>query len=106
MWPISADPVDPSEAIAWLRDRAPTFKAEFERLTAEAREKAFTVAGVAQLDLVAEAHRAVDAAVAQGVTLADFKKAIGPKLEAAWGSTVEDPAWRLETIFRTNVQLA
>lgn len=106
MWPISPDPVDPSESIAWLRDRAPILRSDWDMLNASSREKAFMVSGVAQLDLVAEVHRAVDTAVAHGGTLEEFKKAVGQKLEAEWSGSVDNPGWRLETIFRTNAQLA
>lgn len=105
-WKVSADPVDFDEAIAWFRKRVGMTKADFERLTAAAKRKAFTVANVAQLDLVSQTWAAIDEAIKKGTPLADFKKAIGAELRAAWQGKVDDPAWRLETVFRTNVQLA
>jgi hypothetical protein len=99
-------PEEYPEALRWLRARAPMSKAEFDALTTEAREKAFTVAGVAQLDIVAQVWEAVERATAEGLSLAAFKKAVTASLEAAWGGTVAHPPWRIETIFRTNLQLA
>ncbi len=105
-WNVSADPTDNEEAIAWLRSRVPLTDEEWQKLTGSAKRKAFKVAGVAQIDIIADTLRAAQAAVANGTTLADFKKTIGPKLEQAWAGSVDNPAWRLETIFRTNVQSA
>lgn len=103
-WKVSDDPVDFDEAIAWFRKRVKMTRAERDKLDAKARRQAFWVANIAQLDLVAETWAALDRAASNGTTLEDFKKEIGAKLEAAWRGSVDDPAWRLETIFRTNVQ--
>jgi SPP1 gp7 family putative phage head morphogenesis protein len=102
---LGADPdTDGFEAaVAWFRERVPLTSQEWAKLTAEARARAFTVANVTQLDVVTEAWRALDAAIAQGTTFADFKATVGEDLAAAWGG---EDATRLETIFRTNVQLA
>lgn len=105
-WSVSADPVDFDDAIAWFRKRVAMTKADFERLSAAAKRKAFTVANVAQLDLIQQVWDAIDEAVKEGTPLADFKKAIGGELRKAWAGSVDDPPWRLETIFRTNVQNA
>lgn len=74
---------------------------EFYALDAKARARAFTVSGVADLDLVADVWRAIDSAVANGETLDDFKARVAGDLEEAWGGEIPG---RLETIFRTNVQ--
>lgn len=105
-WKVTADPLDFDEAIAWFRKRVAVTKADFEQLSAEAKRKAFTVANVAQLDLVHHAWSAIDKALKDGVALEDFKKSIGDELRRAWAGSVDDPAWRLETVFRTNLQLA
>lgn len=105
-WKVSADPLDFDEAIAWFRKRVKVTRAEWEAMTAAARYRAFVVSNVAQLDMVHDVWAAVDAAVSKGTTLADFKKDVAAKLRRAWGASVDDPAWRLETIFRTNVQSA
>ena len=105
-WEVPSATDEFVEAVAWFRKRVPLRKESWNALVTEARERAFTVSGVAQLDLVYDVSAAIDDAVAKGTTLDDFKKTIGEKLEAAWGGTVAEPAWRLETIFRTNVQQA
>lgn len=105
-WKVSADPVDFEDAIAWFRKRVAMTRAERDRLTDEARLRSFWVSHVAQADIVAQAWKAIDKALATGTSLAQFKKEIGPALRSAWSGSVKDPAWRLETIFRTNVQSA
>jgi uncharacterized protein with gpF-like domain len=79
-------------------------KAAFDALQASAKKRAFTVAGVANADLVASVQEALAGALTQGTTLEEFKDAMGAKLEAEWKGSVKNPAARLETIFRTNVQ--
>lgn len=106
-WKVSPDPVDFEEALAWFLKRVLLTDEQRKELEEEARARAFWVAHVAQADLVAQVFAAIDKAIAKGTTLADFKAEIGPALRAAWSpEDVPDPAWRLETIFRTNVQNA
>lgn len=99
----SAAPAKFEEAVRWFRERVPMTEAEYADLESDARHRSFTVAGVAQLDLVTDVWRAIVRAVDEGTTLEDFRDEVGRKLEAAWG---EDDGHRLETIFRTNVQAA
>lgn len=105
-WKVSADPVDFDEAIAWFRKRVAMTAEERASAAAEAKRRAFWVSNVAQADIVAQVWRAVDDAVTKGTPLADFKRAVGEQLRRAWGASVNDAPWRLETIFRTNVQNA
>lgn len=99
--------IDVEDAVTWhrKRDRALT-KDEWSAQGEADRQRSFTVANVAQLDLVHDAWKAIDKAIADGTTLDDFKKEVGPKLQKAWGGSVKNPATRVETIFRTNVQRA
>jgi SPP1 gp7 family putative phage head morphogenesis protein len=94
---------DADAAAAWFRARVPMTDSEHAELDDRAQSRAFSVAGAAQLRLVADVWDSIDAAIEQGTTLEDFADEVGDKLYAAWGG--EDP-WRLETIFRTNVQSA
>lgn len=94
-----------TEAIAWHRHRDPMPREQFDELDAALRQRAFVVAGLAQLDLVMDVHRALDRAVHDGTTLHDFKKEVGEKLEGEWAETGGSHA-SLENIFRTNVQTA
>lgn len=91
------------EAVEWFKRRLAILKDEWNRLERRAQRRAFTVAGVAELDLVATVMDAIGRAVKTGETLETFKRRVGDQLALAWGH--QNP-WRLETIFRTNVQMA
>jgi SPP1 gp7 family putative phage head morphogenesis protein len=98
---ISADPIKFDEAIAAIRRRVPMTEEIWTELEEQELEFAFTVADVAQLDLVVDVYEAIGRAVESGTTLEDFKAEVQDSLESAWG---EEDAGRVETIFRTNVQ--
>lgn len=97
---ISPDPVRFDEAIAAIRRKVPMTDDVWSELEQDELEFAFTVADVAQLDLVVDVYEAIERAVRDGTTLEDFKADVGDGLEEAWGE--ENPA-RVEAIFRTNV---
>jgi hypothetical protein len=84
----------------FLRQKVAMPVEEFAALKEAAQRRAFTVAGVADLDIVSDVWEAIERAVRDGETLEDFRVHVGEKLASAWGG--ENPA-RLETIFRTNV---
>lgn len=105
--PLDLDsPLEFREAVESFRRRVPMTRAEWEALVAAARERAFMVSNVAQVDVIQQVFDAVASAITNGDTLEDFKRTVGPALEASWSGTVANPAARLETIFRTNVQTA
>lgn len=99
--PVTPDPERFDEAANAFRRRIPITKDQWDELEAEEREFAFTVAGVAQADMVADVWEALDRSIEKGTTLEDFKAEVGQMLESQWGG--EDAA-RVETIFRTNIQ--
>lgn len=94
------------DALAFFQARTPMPAEQFYALEAQARGKSFTVSNVAQMQMVQQALDSIDRALETGQDLQSWKEEIGPALRAAWGGDVEHPAWRLETIFRTNVQTA
>jgi len=100
---ITANPAHFEEAVKAWRKRVPIADEDYRQLTEAARARAFTVAGVADLQVLDQAWAALEDAVAKGETYADFKAKVGPALEAAWGG--EQPHL-LETVYRTNVQTA
>lgn len=105
-WGIATSPKKFKEAIKAFRERVPMSDDTFEALDARAKQKAFRVAGVAQLDVVTHVWRLIDRAIATGQSLEDFKAEATDRLKRAWGGSVENPPARVETIFRTNVQSA
>jgi chemotaxis protein histidine kinase CheA len=102
----TADPLRFDDAVGWFRQRVPVTDSEYAALGAAAKSRAFKVAGAAHLDLVTDVWDALDRALDQGTDLRDFQEQVGDRLQNAWGGSVENPGWRLQTIFRTNVQSA
>lgn len=105
-WSVAADPVRFEEALEWFLDRIPITRDELARLDEQTRARAFTVARVAQLRIVADVHQSLAKVVEGELTIDEWKKAAAPALEDAWQGSVANPAARLETIARNNVQHA
>lgn len=102
-WDVSADPDRFDEALAWFESRFPVTEELLSELGGYAGARAWTVAGVAQLDIVLELFVSIATAIETGQSLSDWKKTAKPLLKKAWGDV---SSHRLETIFRTNVQTA
>ena len=98
---VIAQAVDPDEAIDFWRSRAKLTSDDAEALGDDARHRAFYVSGLARHDLVQLVSDGIEEALKSGETLADFKKRI---LEAIQAQGWHD--YRVENIFRTNVQTA
>jgi SPP1 gp7 family putative phage head morphogenesis protein len=73
----------------------------FRAVKGRARRLAFWVAGAGNLDTVHAVWEAIERSLAQGTTLADFKKEVGERLTKEWG---QPNSPRLEVIFRNNLQ--
>lgn len=104
--PAESPPPAFDEALRWFRGRVPMTDAAFAALTAEAQRRAFTLAGAAALTVVSDVWRSLDATLAAGRTLRDFKRDVAPALLGQWQGSVANPAWRMETIFRNATQRA
>jgi SPP1 gp7 family putative phage head morphogenesis protein len=102
--PLEVGPSQPKEALAYWRSKSPVSKAELEALSERAKDRAFAVAGLARRDQVAQIHGALTAALENGEPLSKFKKRISNIIEQkGWTG---DRAWRVENIYRTNMQSA
>lgn len=98
---ILAAPVDPEAAIAFWQWRTALPYDVLKTLADSARERAFYVTGLAERDAVQTVKDALQAALENGETLADFK--------ARCLEVIESQGWhdsRVETIFRNNMQTA
>lgn len=121
--PTSVDPfgLSPEEAIAWFAAKGYKFSFDWRDTWKEEHARAFTVAKVAQQDLLADLKEAIDNAIRSGQTLGSFRKDLRPLLEAKgwWGEKeVVDPktgekkvvelgsARRLRIIYDTNLRQA
>jgi len=91
-------------AIKFFKDRTVLTSDKYSQLTTEAKAKAFTVAGVTRIDVLTDIHGAIDRAITDGTTFADFKKAMKETMaKRGWQGL---SPYRLDTIFRTNIQAA
>jgi len=104
--PSSVDPTNPLAAIDYFRSKALMTDEAFEEDAAANHAKSFMLAGVADLDVIDHVFRELDKSIATGTDFREFKASCKESLENAWGGTVANPGWRLETIFRTNIQSA
>jgi SPP1 gp7 family putative phage head morphogenesis protein len=100
-WGVSSNPLEFEEAVAWFRGKLVMTDDQYRRLAADAKRKAFTVAGVAQADVVQAVFNAIDKSLRDGTSFAEFQRQIGPVL-APFGVN----GHALETIYRTNMQAA
>ncbi|HQR98335.1 MULTISPECIES: phage minor head protein [unclassified Polaromonas] len=113
--------VNPEEAIAYFRQKGYRIGFDYRDVWQQEHQAAFTVAKAMQLDLLAEIREFVDAAIADGTTLAVFQEELMPRLvkRGWWGrQEMVDPddgetklvqlgsPGRLEVIFDTNLATA
>lgn len=111
----------PVEALRFFRGKGLAIGFAWQDIWQEEHSVAFTVAKAMNANLLEDIRAAVDTAIAEGQTLAEFSKGLRPTLEARgwWGKkAMVDPATgeekivqlgsprRLETIFDTNMRSA
>ena len=111
----------PRQALKFFRAKGLKTSFAWQDVWQQEHEAAFTVAKMANVDLLADVRAAVDKAIVDGQSLQEFSKLLKPRLVQAgwWGKAVmEDPVSgeaqlvqlgsvrRLETIFQTNMSMA
>jgi len=98
---IIAEGVPPDAAIEFWKQRAKLTDDEAKALGEEAKHRAFYVTGLAKQDLVQLVSDGLAEALKNGETLEDFKKRIADAIQKqGWHD------YRVENIFRTNMQTA
>lgn len=110
----------PKDAIKYFESKGYVITQSWHDLWQEAHAKAFTVAGVARLDILQDIKGTLDTHLREGKTAASFQKELEPILRKKgwWGKRLEkgadgkerivrmgSPA-RLNLIFRQNIQTA
>lgn len=101
---ISFETLPFDEAIKFFRDKTVLTPDKYNLLTAEAKARAFTVSGVTRMDVLTDIHGAIGKAIAEGTTFAEFKKTMKETMaKRGWEGL---SPYRLDTIFRTNIQAA
>ena len=101
---ITIEPLPFEEAMAYWADRVPLTADEIAGIAGSVRERAFMVARVSSMDIIEDLHTAVEKALADGETLADFAARLD-RIMAVRGWEGLAP-WHLETVFRNNIQTA
>ncbi len=90
----------PKEAIAWLKNKIPVTKAVYDKLTGAAKNAAFYVAGLEDLELINAVRERMIRALEKGITFRQFAR----ELKMAGGA---DPFFtNMKTAFYTNVHQA
>lgn len=92
------EPLKPEKAIREFAQRIPAPYTEYRILLNAARNKAFSLAGLEVVELVARVQGIVQKAMTEGLSFADFKKDFKILYEAAGVSTKSD--FHIETVFR------
>ena len=92
-----------AEAVAELRTRIAITDEEYDRILRAARGKGLTIDRVSKLRLVQMVLDSLAHALERGEGLDTWRRQLGDDVRNAWGA---GSAFRLETIFRTNIQTA
>lgn len=110
-----------TEAISYFRAKGLQTTFSYKDMIGRAHDQAFTVAKMMDVDMLKQVRDSLDSALANGESFADWKRTIQPVLQSGgwWGKKLMHDqltgetvnaqlgsAWRLETIFRTNMQTA
>ena len=102
---INFDRIPFVKAIDSLRDRVGLTPEEFEALEAEARSRAWRVAGVTNMELLATVHRELVASIAAGETVRDFRLRVRDSIADADGWSGENP-WHADVVHYQNFAMA
>lgn len=113
--------VQPERALGYFRAKGLRASFSYADMIGEVHDHAFTVAKMMDVDMLAQVRASLDSALANGTSFKDWAKDLKPVLVSGgwWGERdMVDPLtgetvqaqlgspWRLETIFRTNMQTA
>ena len=86
------------EAVSSFMSKKVLSRRMFDRLSAEAKRRSFTVAGLARSDMLKVAHEELGRSILDGADLRSFRSALGARFESA-GWTMLNKS-HVETIFR------
>lgn len=91
------------DAETFWADKVPLDPGQYAQLTGAAKARAFSVSGMARGDELETVFNALQRSITDGTTFADFKEACKDVFaRRGW----DGDGWRLENIFRTNIQTA
>ena len=93
-----------AEQIAFFREKLNLATAAWTDIWQAQHDRAFVVAGAAHADLVEDLRGAVDRAIAEGTTLADFRRDFDSIVGKHGWSYKGGRTWRTQVIYGTNVR--
>ncbi len=85
------------EAVDWFNRRVIVSPEEFDAISDLAKAEAFTVGGVAQMNVIQDVLNQLERAIERGESIDAFRKRMSERLTKAWGG--ENPS-RIDLIFR------
>jgi hypothetical protein len=85
---VTADVDRYDEAIHAFQKRLPVSRPEWEEMTAGERRRSFSVAGVAQADMVTDVWESIDRAIRDGKDFEEFQAEVLPTVTEAWGGEI------------------
>jgi len=94
------------EAIAYFRDKLSMRTERWDDLWKQMHTKAFTVAGAMDEELLEDLRSAVDKAIAEGTTLAEFRDDFDAAVKAFGWVYKGGRNWRSKVIYDTNLRCA
>lgn len=97
----------PKEIVEYLDKQGIEITWDWEEQLEAIKKHCFTVAKVSSADILELIKSMVDKAVAEGKTFRDFKRELYAELvQAGYAQREDGSAWRLDNIYRTNLQSA
>lgn len=93
-----------AEQIAFFRSKLSLPTESWTDIVHDAHDRAFVVAGAAHADLVEDLRRAVDSPIAEGTTLAQFRRDFDAIVAKHGWSYKGGRTWRTRVIYETNVR--
>lgn len=101
---IKLEPLPFDQAIDYFKDKVALSPEQFKALEKKYRNLAFTVSGIAALDILNDIYKELLKAIEEGSTQQEFGKKANEILERrGWKGLTP---YRVDNIFRTNVQTA
>jgi SPP1 gp7 family putative phage head morphogenesis protein len=97
----------PEDVVEYLDKQGIKITWDWQEQLDAIKKHCFTVAKISSADILELIKSMIDKAVAEGKTFREFKRELFAELQlAGYGSREDGSAWRLDTIYRTNLQSA
>ena len=96
----------PAEAIKYFESLGYEITHDWLEAAQAAQNQAFTVAKAVKMDVLQGFRAEIEKSLRTGETFETFKKNINRKIQRQGWSASDGKPWRLETIYRTNIQTA